>query len=271
MNSTTTRKRKSAPAPATYGGAKVNRSLQRSFTLIEWLADRRRARLGEIATGSGLSPATALRFLGTLVGLGYVRADEGGYALTTKLRALAHRITAADASRAVSGHLEGVAAATGLTAFLVVEDDDEALYLHRATPERSSMISAQRIGRRAPLYCTAVGKVLLAARDPAGLAAYLSGHELRRLTPTTRASAPALRRDLAEIAGRGWALDDEECEAGLRCVAVPVFGPDGRPFAALSASGQADRIDPARTAALVRRLTAAAAAIAREVGPEDLR
>jgi len=265
-------KSRNPPLPhLTFGGAKTNRSLQRSFTVIEWLADRRRARLAEIAAGTGLSPPTALRFLGTLVGMGYVRAEEGGYALTTKLRALGHRIAGADASRSVLRHMQAVASATGLTTFLVVEDGDEALYLHRAAPEGSGLVSAGRIGRRAPLYCTAVGKVLLAARDKDGVASYLASHRLTALTPTTRASPAALRRDLADISARGWALDDEECDPGVRCLAVPVLGPDGRPFAALSASGSADRIDPARPGTLPRRLAAAAAAIALEVGPDDLR
>ncbi|HHY92696.1 MAG TPA: IclR family transcriptional regulator, partial [Firmicutes bacterium] len=128
-----------------------------------------------------------------------------------------------------------------------------------------SVVSYSQIGRKLPLHATAAGKVLLAHLPPAeqeeifrrGLAAY---------TPHTITDPAALREHLIRVAELGYAVDNEELEPGLRCVAAPIRNARGHVVASLSLSGLTATLTPERLPALVSAAQEAALAISRRLG-----
>jgi len=110
------------------------------------------------------------------------------------------------------------------------------------------------VGKRTNLHCTAVGKVLLAHSSSQLQRAYLSRTTFIRHTKRTIASSPELIRELANIVRRGWALDDQEEELNVRCLAVPVHGQDGSVTASLGISGTVGQIADERIEILVSQM-----------------
>jgi DNA-binding IclR family transcriptional regulator len=241
---------------------KANQSLQRAFAVLEYLADHPGSRLKDVALTTKLAVPTASRFLGNLESLGYVWSENGRWRVGARLASLSRGFLAGHATAAIDSALGSLADLTGCTAFFVVCDRDEAVYVHRAAPSRAALVSAQRIGARAPLYCTGVGKVFLSERDDGAIRAYCSAHELRRYTAKTADNATELLRRVDLVRQQDWACDDEECEPGLRCLAVPVRDRGGRIRAGVSISGPAHHLDAAPTPDQLQALRHAASTIA---------
>jgi len=118
---------------------------------------------------------------------------------------------------------------------LGILDSDGVLYLVSEEAD-ASVKATSRAGERSPLHCTATGKCLLAFLPEADQKSVLQRLKLRRMTPTTITSRPALQREIAQIASRGYAINTEERVVGLCGVAAPVVNHDGRGIAALSAA-----------------------------------
>jgi len=118
---------------------------------------------------------------------------------------------------------------------LGIVEGEEILYLISEEAD-ASVKAASRSGERSPLHCTATGKCLLAFLPDADRKSVLESLVLRRMTPTTITSRPALQREIAQIASRGYAINTEERVVGLCGVAAPVVNHDGRGMAALSAA-----------------------------------
>jgi len=162
-------------------------------------------------------------------------------------------------------HLERLASEAGETAHLCTLDDGEVLYLEKVEPSRTVRVPSG-VGHRNPAHCTAVGKALLADLEDAELDAIIRRRGLRQYTPNTITSAAVLRRELRTIRERGYAIDDEEIEEGLRCVGAPVRDHSGRVVASMSVAGPAFRLTRARTQAIARLVTKAAGALSSELG-----
>lgn len=146
---------------------------------------------------------------------------------------------------------------TGETTHLAVLDGPDVVYLTKLYGYRQ-VRSPSRVGGRVPAHCTAVGKALLAYET---LGESNDRGVLRRYTARTITDPAELDMQLARIRRSGTAFDDEEIQRGLRCVAVPIFGSGGKPLAALSISGSADRIDTRTHASTLRRIASAASTL----------
>jgi IclR family acetate operon transcriptional repressor len=176
-----------------------------------------------------------------------------------------------DLGRIARPALEWLSRETGETANLVIPDGREALYLDKVESPQSLRIFS-RIGRRAPLHCTAVGKILLADRSKAHVDALLGSGPLERLTRHTLTSMSQLRRELEKAQGQGFALDREECEEGACCIAAPVRNVRGETIAAVGVSGPAIRMQPRRIEDLVPHVVRAGRQISEQLGyqyPDD--
>ncbi len=229
-------------------------SIVRAFSLLEALGDSRgEVGLADLSKRVGLHVSTTHRLLATLVTQGYARqnADTGRYALGAKALHLAESYLGQMDLRLVARpFLERLSEETGETANLVILDGQEALYLDKVESPQSLRIFS-RIGRRAPLHCTAVGKVLLADRSKAAVDALLGQGPLERLTRNTVTAVSQLRRELEKVQDEGFALDREECEDGACCIAVPVRNAKGEAVAAIGISGPAVRMHVRRIQELV--------------------
>jgi DNA-binding IclR family transcriptional regulator len=241
-------------SPPTRGGSGTVQSIERALSLLEALEDGR----GEIGIAAlskrvGLHVSTVHRILATLVARGYARQnpETGRYALGAKALHLAESyLGQMDIRRIVRPVLERLSQETGETANLVILDRREALYLDKVESPQSLRIFS-RIGRRAPLHCTAVGKVLLAYGSKAQVNTLLGPGALERLTKHTITSIAQVRRELEKVREQGFALDREECEEGACCIAVPIRQARGDVEAALGISAPAMRLTPRRIEELI--------------------
>ena len=237
---------------------KANQSLARAFTVLEFLADNPGSRLKDVAAACSLAAPTALRFLGNLCELGYLQQREQTYAIAPRLAALSRGMYAIDTHANIQEILRVLADQSNLTAFYVVNDRDEAVYVQRALPMNASLINTQRIGHRAPLYCTGVGKIFLSSWQDDAIRDYCRRVQMESLTHKTITDERSLLKIISDIRGNGYGLDDEECEIGVKCVAVPVQDFRGAVKASISVSGAASSFTDEQIADYVPMLMRAA-------------
>ena len=144
----------------------------------------------------------------------------------------------------VAPALERLAALFGETAHYAVLDGRSIVYRAKVDPPTGAVRLTSTIGGRNPAHCTAVGKLLLSytLRDDAAVAAWVGSGELDRRTEKTKVSTIELGRELRAIREQGYAVDDEENEPGVTCLAVPVFpASPTKPSGAISVSALAYR------------------------------
>lgn len=222
-------------------------SVERIFQLIESLAAHPAgAGLQRLAQDTDLAKSTVHRLLASLVSLGYAAQDENGrYRLTLKMFELSSGIVnSMDIMDVAKVHLERLAQRTGEAVHLVIRDGQDIVYIYKT--ESGPMRMSSRVGLRSPLYCTGVGKAILATL-PADEVANIWQHTTpQKLTTHTIVEFDALQAQLAEVRTNGYAIDDEENELGVRCVAVAIPGVGGRADSAFSISGLAPYMTPER-------------------------
>lgn len=212
-------------------------SLARGLSVITAFdAHRPELSLSEVAVMTGLSRATARRFLHTLVELGYVRTDGKVFVLTPHvLRLGTAYLSGLGLPALAQPHLERLSAEVGESTSMAVRDGAEIVYVARVAT-RAIMSVAITVGTRFPAFATSMGRVLLAGLDPAALDDYFRAADL---TPPTRESLhtePELRVALDRVRAQGWALNDAELAPGLRSVAAPVLDRTGVVVAAVNVS-----------------------------------
>jgi IclR family transcriptional regulator, pca regulon regulatory protein len=218
---------------------------------------------GEVARLARVSRAAARRCLHTLTVLGYASGADGRYRLTPGVLALGHAyLGSAPAPRAAQPVLERVADRLHESCSLSVLDGDEIVYVARASTRRILTVGLS-VGSRLPVYCTSMGRVLLAFAGEAERAAYLSRVRPVRHTPHTIVDRQALRAVIERIRVDGYAVVDQELEIGLRSMAVPVRRPDRSVVAAMNVGVQATRVD---RETMVRAYLPVLRAAAQEIG-----
>lgn len=244
----------------------MSQSLDRALVLLDELADGPRT-LDQLAERAGVHKSTVLRLLRTLVSHRFVqRSGVRYYRLGTSLFELAYRaLDERDVRRSVEPAARELNAATGHTVHLASFEDGEVIYIDKYE-SRHNVRMYSRIGRRAPLHCTAVAKVLLAALSVEERTRFAAGLQYPRFTANTLTGRRALLAELARVAERGYAVDNAEHEEFIHCVAAPVRGPRGAVLAALSLSVPRVLLDLEGLLKLVPPLLAAAEKASAECG-----
>ena len=241
-------------------------SVERAFDLMEAIADAGgEISMSDLATASHLPLPTIHRLLRTLVGLGYARQlPSRQYALGPRLIRLGEQ-AGKQLGTVATPELRRLVGELGESANLAMLDGDGAVYVAQS-PSPHSMRMFTEVGRRVDMHSTGVGKVLLALAgdDDARTVAARVGLEGR--TVHTITTVDALLVELAVIRRRGFALDAEEQELGVTCMAVPVNGPVKM---AMSVSGPTSRMGAARLKELRPILTAAADRLATQMSEGD--
>lgn len=218
--------------------------------------------IADAARMTSLSRASVRRCLYTLVQLGYVAQDSTGYRVRRDALALGHpQLSMSSLAASAQARLDRLRTELGESCSLGVLDQDELCYVARAEAVRVMSIGL-KVGSRLPLYCTSMGRVLLAGRSAAEQASYLDRTNLRQLTPRTVVSRHRLADLLQEVAAAGYALVDQELEIGLRSIAVPVRR-RGQVIAALNVGTAAFRVTSEE---LVERILPALMLCASELG-----
>jgi DNA-binding IclR family transcriptional regulator len=203
-------------------------AVEKALNLLEALAGGVPRRLGEIAADAGVPKASAHRILQTLVTNGFLCSDlAGSYSAGPRLRVLAARLSAApDEGPAIEAQLAALSEVTGETVHLAARSGDSIFYTHKVSGTRPVQIVSQ-VGMRMPLHTTAIGKCILSGMDEAEVADYIERVGLFRKTDHTVTGAGELLGQLAEVREQGYAIDDEENESAIRCLAAPVRNSQG--------------------------------------------
>ena len=245
--------------PETYNVRAVERAMQ---ILSAFDGEHEDRGVSEVAQITGLHKATVHRIMMTLLGGGFLERTENGERFRLGLRVVELGMGALrglDVRRAALPYMEQLVERFQETCDLCTFDRGEVLYVEVVHSEQSLTIAA-RVGRHLPIYCTASGKVFLAFL-PAEVAEPLWRGPLVPCTPNTITSAARLRQELEATRQRGYAIDDEELEMGIRAVSAPVRGADGQVIAALSLPAPTNRVPPERVPEIAAAVVEAANAI----------
>jgi IclR family pca regulon transcriptional regulator len=235
---------------ATVRSSDFVQSLERGLAVIRAFdAEHRELTLSDVARVTGLTRATARRFLLTLTQLGYVHAGDGRFSLRPRVLELGYPyLSGLSLPELAPPHMERLVARVNESSSISVLDEADIVYVVRV-PTRRIMSITLSVGTRLPAYATSMGRVLLAGLPGDQLKALLSRTELRPLTKRTITDRAALETLLARVRKQGYALTDQELEQGLRSIAVPIRDGTGGVAAALNVSVHASRA----TAAVLKR------------------
>lgn len=204
--------------------------------------DRPRMTISEVAQRCDLTRAAARRYLLTLEHLGFVSCDRKMFALTAKVLRLGQSyMHSSRLPRIVQPELHRLAHALKEASSAGVLDEGDVLCI-AATSAGRVVSSTLQPGTRVPAYCTANGRVLLAALPQEAVDAWIERQTLVALTPQTLTHPERLRIEIARARAQGYAVVDQELEPGLRTIAVPLRNFRGDVVAALNISAHASRI-----------------------------
>jgi DNA-binding IclR family transcriptional regulator len=249
--------------PESYNVRAVERAME---ILAAFDSEHEDRGVSEIAHATGLHKATAHRMMMTLLNGGFLERAGGGERFRLGLRVVELGLGALrrlDVRRAAFPYMEQLVARFQETCDLGIFARGWVLYVEVVHSQHSLTIAA-RIGRRLPAYCTASGRVFLAFLPPEVVEPILNG-PLIACTGRTITSIAGLQEELELTRRRGYALDDEELEAGIRAVSVPIRDIDGKVIAALSMPGPVNRMPPERLPEITEALLEAAEAISARV------
>jgi IclR family KDG regulon transcriptional repressor len=241
------------------------------FAVIEALVEDKRMGLADLAQRAMTSKTTAHRLLQTMVELGYVEQDPETekYGLTLKLFSLGARSLTEQTEllRVADQAMGKLSRATGESINLGILDDRDqrVVYIHKYDSAYSLSMKST-LGLRNPLHSTSLGKALLAWRDDEEIRERLSKTELTKRAPCTITDLETLVDVLHATRRQGFAEEVEESEAGVRCMAVPIFNYMGKPVAAMSISFPLFRFDEGRRLEYVQLLKEGSASASSALG-----
>jgi DNA-binding IclR family transcriptional regulator len=228
--------------------------------------------LAEICTRMGLHKSTAHRSLIVLERTSMIeRTPEGRFRLGLKLYELGNRaVEQIDLRDRVQPFFRRLAMEVGETVHLSVLQKTKVVYLDKVEPNRRVCMTSKS-GTSNPVYCTSMGKAMLAFLPDDPREEVLSKIKFTRFTSKTLCSREALLKSLERVKKRGFAIDDEEIEVGVRCVGAPIFDENRYPIAAVSVSGPASRITVQSVPGIAEKLIRCCNEISRTLGIHDKR
>lgn len=250
-----------------------NQSLIRGLRIMEILSDFPNgcslARLSEIAK---LNKSTTHRLLQGLQIEGYVKPANsmGSYRLTAKCLSLGQKtLSSMNIINLVTPHLEKLNLALGETINFSKREDDHAIMIYKLEPTLGMMKTRAYIGQHLELYCSAMGKLYLAYEENQDyLERYWHSHasQIKQLTCKTITDIQTMRQELNEIVQSGFAMDREENELGVCCLAVPVFNHLGKVEYAISVSTSIHRLNDSTLYDFLSEIRHTAQVISQELG-----
>ena len=219
------------------------RSLEKGLSVIQaFTHDLPSLTLSEVAKRTGLTRASARRFLLTLEALHYVRTEGNRYRLTPRVLDLGYAyLSSTPLWNIALGHLEDLVRETGESGAVSVLDGVDVVLTLRIPVQRLMSLQLS-VGTRLPAYPTSMGRVLLAGVSPAELDAYFAKLSPKPLTKFTVTSEYELRQIIAQVRKDGYAIVDQEMEEGVRAISVPICTRSGKTLAALNLGTHMNRL-----------------------------
>jgi DNA-binding IclR family transcriptional regulator len=244
-------------------------ALDRALDILELLATEKRG-LGvtEIGNRVGLHKSTVHRLLSALGERGYVEknADFGTYQLGMKLVEISSlHLNSIELKTEAAPYLRKLAAESTQPVHLATFVDGEVTYIEKVETLNSIRMYSQ-IGKRVPMHCSAVGKALLTGLPDNEVEEMLKKYDLKLYTSKTMNNIEQILKQVQEARKRGWAVDNEEHEEGIRCIAAPIYDYRGKVIAAVSTSGSSNIFTPERDQEISEYVVKAAREISKRMG-----
>ncbi|MDH3225476.1 MAG: IclR family transcriptional regulator [Thermoleophilia bacterium] len=244
-------------------------AIERAVSILNaFSAERPEYGVTELANELGLHKSTIHRFLVNLEHAGLVERSprSGRYRLGLRILELGGLVMQQMSLwEEALPFLEGLVHDTGETGHLAVLDNGEAIYVERVETHRALRIPSA-VGRGYPAHATSLGKVLLAALSSGQVAEITRARGLAAYTSNTIVDESELEQELLLVRERGYAVDNEEYDEGLRCIGAPIHDHTGAVVAALGVGGPVTRMTPERVDELAGLVTRAAAGLSRRLG-----
>ena len=227
----------------------------RLFLVMEILAETGPVTLAELCSHLDLNKSTVHRLLSSLIYMEYVKQDSetGKYALSFKLLNLSNKLLShIDILDTVRPCLRKLSAEIGETVHFVQLDGLDAVYICKEESQQNSIRMVSKVGSRIPLYCSGVGKAMMADMDSTRIQTIWYDSDIKKLTPHTIIDYTQFLEKIREVSTKGYALDDEENELGVRCIAVSIPDYKGRTKYAFSVSAPIGRMSDERIEELAK-------------------
>ncbi|MEM9426479.1 MAG: HTH-type transcriptional regulator BhcR [Pseudomonadota bacterium] len=249
------------------------KSLDRAMAVFEYLSEVQGQPLSQLATDLQQSPATVYRILVTLEGRGLVEFDSEEQLWYIGPRAFVigagflRRTSLVDRARPI---LRKLMERTGETANLGVEKEGMVLFLNQVETHESIRAFFPP-GTLSDMHASGIGKALLAHMDQERLKRWVRGRSLQAFTSYTLVQPEALGAELEQTRARGFAIDAEEKNLGMRCIAAPVFDMNREAVAGISVSGPTSRMAPEATKRISGEVMRAAEELSTAIGGGQVR
>ena len=247
----------------------VVQSVDRALTILELLSENKDG-LGitEISSKIDLHKSTVHRLLGTLIYKGFViqEVSSNKYKISLKLYEIGVRkIAGIDMLDASKPYTKALMEKINEVVHLVIRSNNNIIYIDKVEADNTIRM-ASTVGRRSPLYCTSVGKVMMSLMPEAEIKEIWDSSDIIKLTENTIIDFEEFKLELEKIKKVGYAVDDEENEMGVRCIGAPVFNIRGEVEGAISISGPTIRVTKDRVEEYSKEVIHYANLISKELG-----
>ncbi|NLK98412.1 MAG: IclR family transcriptional regulator [Epulopiscium sp.] len=247
----------------------VVQSVDRTLSILEVLSDYEDGLgLAELSMKLDLHKSTVHRLLSTLIIKGYVEQDAitNKYKITLKLFELgSKRIANMDILEIAKPYLKELMEKTNEVVHLVIRENTDIIYIDKVESETTIRMHS-RIGRRSPMYCTAVGKAMMAWLHEKEVEDIWNKSDIQQYTSFTITNLEDMKNELNLIKQKGFAMDEQENELEVRCIGAPIFDYTGKPCAAISISGPITRMTDGKIERFSKWLIHYAAEISKKLG-----
>lgn len=224
--------------------------MQRAFAIIDALSLHPRSiSLTDLSISTGIPKSTAHRILQELISIGYVvKNDRGLYSLSFKVCELSYRVMSGlDLLEIATPVAKRLCSHVNETVHLFAPSGVDIVYLRKDEPIQASSRTMSYIGMRRPMYCTAAGKSILAMYSADECLSIWKKSHIQKYTFNTIVQYSTLQKELQLTRARGYAIDNEENEVGIRCIAGAILNTEGTPIGAVSITAPAVRMTQEKT------------------------
>ena len=245
------------------------KSLNKVLDLLELIGEASGIGIHELSAKTGFPPPTVHRILKTLVERGYLRRNQGNkhYLLSTQFLYFSDRTQQQfDLIPITRPHLEMLSAKTEASANLCIRDNLMVVYIDHVYNHKQILRTFTRLGARAPLYATGVGKIFMTQMTTEELDDYFTRTKMEPYTDHTITDKKTMLAEIGRVREQGYAIDEQERAIGVRCIAAPVHDHNGSIVAAISISGATQFIPSKQIKPLSRFVISSAAQISDELG-----
>ncbi|CAL2076635.1 IclR family transcriptional regulator [Tenacibaculum sp. 190524A02b] len=249
----------------------INQSVKKAFTLLDAFTDEKKVwGVRELAQKTGYNKSTTYRLLNTLMHLNIVHQTYNDkYSLGSKLYELGNRVSIYKSIKALTHEpIKNVALEIQETVLLSVLKNNKVFHIDKADSLHGLKINTS-IGSYEPIHATAAGKLLLSYLPFIEQENTINNLKLDTFTQNTLANKPKLKQELKKIQLQGYALDMEELESGLVCIAIPIRNKNNKVIASISASGPLSRFRVENINSYISILQKGATIIEKEVSNFD--